>query len=344
MNIAFYDTKPYDKIWFEPLASGGESGCRIKFYEHKLNADTAISAKDYDCVCAFVNDRLDRETIGTLHGNGVKLIAMRCAGYNNVDIAAAYGKIHVVRVPAYSPASVAEHAAALLLSVNRKIHRAYVRTRDNNFNINGLMGIDLSGKTAGVIGTGKIGRLFINICRGLGMRVIAYDAYPVQDSGIDYVSLDELLEKSDVISLHCPLTAETHHMIGKAAIEKMKPGVLLVNTSRGGLVDTSALLDGLKAKQIGGAGLDVYEEESDYFFEDWSNETILDDELARLLTFPNVLMTSHQGFFTQEAMREIAAVTMENIRAFENGERLENEICYKCEKECVKKAGSKKCF
>jgi len=344
MNIAFYDTKPYDRIWFEPLASDTRYGFQIKFYEHKLNADTALIAGDYDCVCAFVNDVLDKETIGTLHANGVKLIAMRCAGYNNVDIAAAYGKIHVVRVPAYSPAAVAEHTAALLLSLNRKIHRAYTRTRDSNFSIDGLMGVDLSGKTAGVIGTGKIGRLFVNICRGLDMRVIAYDAYPAQDSYIEYVSLDELLKRSDVVSLHCPLTTDTYHMINRTTINKMKPGVMIINTSRGGLVDTAALLDGLKSKHIGGAGLDVYEEESDYFFEDWSNETILDDELARLLSSPNVLLTSHQGFFTREALQQIAAVTMENILAFENGGRLENEICYKCGNECAKKAGNKKCF
>ena len=326
MNIAFYDTKPYDRIWFEPLSA--EYGYGIKFLDPKLNADTAMLAAGYDVVCVFVNDTIDREVINILHHSGVKLIALRCAGYNNIDFKYSWQKIHVVRVPSYSPAAVAEHTAALLLSLNRKTHRAYIRTRDNNFNIDGLMGIDLYKKTVGIIGTGKIGHLFLNICRGFGMRVIAYDTFPIKDLDIDYVPLSQLFEESDVISLHCPLTPETHHLISRRSLAQMRQGVLIINTSRGGLIDTGALIDALKSGSIGGAGLDVYEEEGDYFFEDLSNKIMVDDDLARLLSFPNVLITSHQGFFTREAMEAIAHATMENIRAFENNERLENEICY----------------
>ncbi len=325
MKIAFYDTKPYDRIWFEPLSK--EYGFTIKYFEHKLNLDTAILSKGYDVVCAFVNDTLSRPVLDILHQNNVRLIAMRCAGYNNVDLEAAKGRIQIVRVPNYSPAAVAEHAAALLLSVNRKTHRAYTRTRDNNFNINGLMGTDLRGKTAGLIGTGRIGQLFAEIVHGFGMRVLANDAYPVDKPFLEYVSLDELFTLSDVISLHCPLTKETHHIINQQRIDQMKPGAILINTSRGSLVDTEALLEGLKSKKIGGAGLDVYEEEEEYFFEDKSNEIMADDDLARLLSFPNVLITSHQAFFTREAMQAIAMVTMENIHAFANNKKLENEVC-----------------
>ncbi len=344
MKIAFYDTKPYDKIWFLPLSK--EYGYEIKFFENKLNADTAMLAGGYDVVCAFVNDVIDSETIDILYKNNVKLLALRCAGYNNVDFKAAYKKLHVVRVPSYSPAAVAEHAAALLLTVNRKTHRAYQRTHDNNFNINGLMGMDLAGKTAGIIGTGKIGRIFMKICEGFGMRTIAYDPYPAADEKINYVSLDEIFEKSDIISLHCPLSSSTKHILNKDAFDKMKQNAIIVNTSRGGLIDTASLIDALKSKKISGAGLDVYEEESEYFFEDFSSEIIEDDELARLLSFPNVVITSHQGFFTREAMQAIAIVTIENIAAFENGEELINEICYQCSsgQACPKKEGQKRCF
>ena len=324
MKIAFYDTKPYDRIWFEPLSK--EYGFTIKYYEHKLNADTAILSRGFDAVCVFVNDTVSAEVVDTLHENGVRLLALRCAGYNNVDLRAVQDKISVVRVPNYSPAAVAEHAAALLLAVNRKTHRAYLRTRDNNFSINGLMGIDLRDKTAGVIGTGRIGRLFIEILRGFGMRVIAYDAYPAKDTDFAYVSLDELFQSSDVISLHCPLTGDTKHIVNSRRVEQMKDGVIILNTSRGGLIDTEALLEGLKSKKIGGAGLDVYEEEEDYFFEDLSNEIVADDDLARLLSFPNVLVTSHQAFFTKEAMQAIAMVTMENLYAFSQGKELVNEV------------------
>lgn len=325
MDIVFYDTKPYDRIWFDPLAR--EYGYTIKYYEHKLNADTAVLAKGYDVVCVFVNDHVTAQVIDTLCENGVKLLALRCAGYNNVDLRAAAGRLKIVRVPNYSPAAVAEHAAALMLSVNRKTHRAYSRTRDNNFNINGLMGMDLQGKTAGVIGTGRIGYLFAKIAAGFDMRVLAYDMYPQQDNGLAYVSLDDLFMLSDVISLHCPLTPQTYHMINAQRVEQMKDGVILINTSRGALVDTDALLDGIKSKKIGGAGLDVYEEEADYFFEDLSNEILGDDDLALLLSLPNVLLTSHQAFFTREAMQAIAMVTMENIFAFADGGELQNEVC-----------------
>ena len=342
MKIAFYDTKPYDKIWFEPLAE--KYGYEIKYFEHKLNADTAVLSGGYDAVCIFVNDIADNIVIDILHKVGVKLIALRCAGYNNVDFMYAWQKINIVRVPSYSPAAVAEHAAALLLSVNRKTHRAYTRTRENNFNINGLMGFDLNGKTTGVIGTGKIGRIFIGICEGFGMKVIAHDPYPVKDSGIEYAELDQLFERSNIISLHCPLTPETKYIINKDSLAKMGQNTIIINTSRGGLIDTGALIEALKSGRIGGAGLDVYEEEGDYFFEDFSSRIIVDDDLVRLLSFPNVLITSHQGFFTQEAMQAIAMVTMENICAFITGKKLENEICYKCGKSCSKKPETIRCF
>ena len=342
MKIAFYDTKPYDKIWIEPLSA--EYGFEIKFFEHKLNADTAVLAADYGVVCAFVNDTVSKEVIDVLYRGGVRLIALRCAGYNNVDFKSAYQKINVVRVPSYSPAAVAEHAAALMLSLNRRIHRAYVRTRDNNFSINGLMGFDLNGKTAGIVGTGKIGRIFIDICRGFGMKVLAYDLYPDKSADIEYTDLDSLFENSDIISLHCPLTPETRHIINDGSLASMKTNALIINTSRGALINSHALIEALRSRKIGGAGLDVYEEEEEYFFEDLSNEILVDDDLARLLSFPNVLITSHQGFFTSEAMQAIAEVTMENIRSFENNDILVNEICYKCGQECKKDKGQKRCF
>ena len=342
LKIAFYDTKPYDKVWFDALSE--EFGAELRYFDFKLNAETACLSKGNDAVCIFVNDTADKETLKILHENGVKLLALRCAGYNNVDFKSAYEKIHVVRVPDYSPAAVAEHAAALLLTLNRKTHRAYSRTRDNNFSINGFIGIDLAGKTAGIIGTGKIGRVFAGICKGLGMNVLAFDPYPVPELDAKYVGLNELLENSDVISLHCPLTPETQHIINRENLEKMKPHAIIINTSRGALIDTAALIEALKNRKIGGAGLDVYEEESEYFFEDLSDTIIEDDELSRLLTFPNVLLTSHQAFFTEEAMHEIARVTMENIKAFKENQPLENEICYKCGKPCDKKEKNGRCF
>lgn len=325
MKVSFYDTKPYDKIWFEPMMN--EYGYEVKFFDNKLNEDTAVLSKGYDAVCIFVNDSATKDVIDTLYENGVKIIALRCAGYNNVDFSAAKDKITVVRVPAYSPSAVAEFAAALLLTVNRKTHKAYIRTKDSNFNINGLLGFDLSGKVAGIIGTGKIGQMFIDICKGFKMKVIAYDPYPNKNLDVEYVSLDELFEKANIISLHCPLTKETYHIINEKVIKKMQDNVLIVNTSRGSLIDTTALIEGLKSKKIGGAGLDVYEEESNIFFEDKSNEIIEDDELARLLAFPNVVMSSHQGFFTREAMQQIAMVTLENLANFEQN-TIKNEVVF----------------
>jgi len=342
MKIAFYDTKPYDKLWIDTLSL--EYKYEIKFFEHKLNADTAKSAAGYDAVCVFVNDTVNKDVIDILYSNGIKLIALRCAGYNNVDFKAAYNKINVVRVPSYSPAATAEHAAALLLSLNRKIHRAYTRTRDNNFSIDGLMGFDLQEKTAGVVGTGKIGRIFIDICKGFGMKVIAYDPYPAKDADIEYVELNCLFKQADIISMHCPLTPETKHIINAETLTLMQPHALIINTSRGGLINTNALIKALKTRSIGGAGLDVYEEEEEYFFEDLSNEILVDDDLARLLSFPNVLITSHQGFFTREAMQAIAETTMSNIHAFDKDEKLVNEICYRCGDNCKKTKEQKRCF
>lgn len=325
MKIAFYDTKPYDKIWFEPMMK--QYGYEVKFFEHKLNADTAVLSRGYDVVCIFVNDTVDKYVLDIISKNGVKLIALRCAGYNNVDFKSLDKKIKVVRVPAYSPSAVAEFTAALLLAVNRKTHKAYIRTRDFNFNINGLLGFDLAGKTAGIIGTGKIGQMFIDICKGFKMKVIAYDPYPNNSLDVEYVSLDDLFEKSNIISLHCPLTKDTYHIINEQSVDKMQDNVFIINTSRGALIDTTALIEGLKSKKIGGAGLDVYEEESDVFFEDKSNEIINDEELMLLLSFPNVVMSSHQGFFTREAMQQIAMVTMENIANFAQG-KITNEVVF----------------
>lgn len=330
MKIAFYDAKNYDKLSFNRL--NATYGFKIKYYDYKLNEDTVKLCKGYDVVCAFVNDTISGEVIETLHGQGVGLIAMRCAGYNNVDFDAALNKVHVVRVPAYSPYAVAEHALALIMTLNRKTHKAYSRTRDNNFNINGLQGFDLHNKTVGVIGTGKIGQIFANICRGIGMKVLAYDKYPSESSGLTYVDLETLYQKSDVISLHCPLLKDTHHIISKSSIALMKQGVMIINTSRGGLIDTEALIQGLKDKKVGYAGLDVYEEESEYFFEDFSDEIIDDDVLARILSFPNVLVTSHQAFLTAEALENIASTTLESVKAYACGDALINEICYNCDK------------
>lgn len=325
MKIMFFDTKPYDKIWFEPM--GKEMGYTLKFQEMKLNEDTAVLAKGQDAVCIFVNDDAGKETIETLKEAGVKTILLRCAGFNNVDLKAAQkAGITVLRVPSYSPEAVAEYAMGLLLTVNRQIHRAYVRTRDFNYNINGLMGIDLVGKTAGVIGTGKIGQMMIDILRGLKMKIMAYDPYPAKNLDIEYVSLDRLFEEADVITLHCPLTKETRHIINKKNIEKMKDGVLLVNTSRGGLIHTPDLIEGLMQRKFAGVGLDVYEEEDAYFFEDKSNDIITDEDLIRLTSFRNVVLTSHQAFFTKDAMEAIAKVTLENARAVEEGLELKNRV------------------
>lgn len=329
MKIAFYDAKPYDMESFN--LNNQSYGYQLKYLESHLTEDTAVLAKGCRAVCVFVNDNVNRTVIEQLAELGVELIALRCAGYNNVDFEAAYAhKIHVLRVPAYSPYAVAEHALALMVTLNRKTHRAFNRTRENNFRIAGLTGFDFHGKTIGVIGTGKIGRIFIDICKGLGMQILAHDLYPVEMAGVTYTDLDEIYKRSDILSLHCPLTKESHHMIDGAAIGKMKPGVMLINTSRGALIDSQALIEGLKNRKIGSAGLDVYEEESDYFFEDLSSEVLDDDKLARLLSFNNVLITSHQAFLTEEALANIAQTTLDNIRDFESDAPLPNEVCYHC--------------
>ena len=344
IRIAFFDTKDYDRASFERLAN--KDNIEYKFLDTKLTEDTAELANGCDVVCVFVNDTVNKAVIDKLYGYGIKMIALRCAGYNNVDVQAAYGKIHVVHVPAYSPYAVAEHAAALLLTSIRRIHKAYNRTRDFNFSLNGLTGFDLHGKTVGVVGTGKIGRIFIDICRGFGMNVIAYDRYPAKDSGIDYVTLDELFERSDIISLHCPLTDETRHMIDGSAIEKMKKGVVILNTSRGALIDAEALLAGIKARKVGAACLDVYEEEADIFFEDRSGHILNDELLSRLISMPNVIVTSHQAFLTEEALNNIAETTLSNIGSyFENDGLCDNELCYRCGNiEQCKKERKEKCF
>ncbi len=343
-TLAFYDTKPYDKESFE-LQLKESDGIRFKYFENKLNADTAVMAKGCDGVVAFVNDAIDAQTIDNLFQNNIRLIAMRCAGYNNIDFKAAYEKIHVVRVPAYSPYAVAEHAMAILLTLNRKIHKGSIRTRDFNFSLNGLTGFDLHGKTMGVIGTGKIGQKFINICNGFGMKVLAYDPYPIENLQAEYVSLEELFRQSDIISLHCPLTKQTKYIINDDSIRLMKATAIIINTSRGALIDSEALLEALKSKRIGGAALDVYEEESDLFFEDNSGIIIQDDVLARLLSLPNVLVTSHQAFLTQEALEAIAKVTIQNIKDFFDDKPLENEICYHCTKnEKCRKEHQARCF
>jgi D-lactate dehydrogenase len=346
VKVAFFDAKSYDRDFFNQ--ANEQYQYNIKYFREHLNSDTVALAKEAKVVCAFVNDQLNKKVVQKLADNGVELIAMRCAGYNNVDLKAVYKKIHVVRVPAYSPYAVAEHALCLMMALNRKIHKAYYRTRDSNFRIDGLVGFDMHGKNIGVIGTGKIGKCLLSIARGMGMNLFAFDPNPdkefAKNTGVNYVALDELYKKSDVISLHCPLTPKTQHIINADSIDKMKQGVIIVNTGRGKLIDTKALIEGLKSKKIGSAGLDVYEEESNYFFEDFSNSMISDDVLARLLTFPNVIVTSHQGFFTKEALSNIAHTTLSNIKEYIEGKYLTNEICYRCEhKPCNRKQG-KRCF
>lgn len=342
-KICFFDTKPYDKTFFELLKD--QYGIEIEYFEPKLGPKTAFMAQGYEVVVAFVNDTIDEETINTLYKNGTKMIAMRCAGYNNVDFKAAYQKIHVVRVPAYSPYAVAEHAMALLLTLNRKIHKAYARTRDFNFSLNGLTGFDLHGKTIGVVGTGKIGAIFIDICKGFGMKVLAYDPYPLKNTDIDYVTLEELCKQSDIISLHCPLSKDTMHMINQATIGLMKKGVYLINTSRGALIHSEDLLEALKAEKIGGACLDVYEEETEVFYEDMSYAIIHDDVLSRIISMPNVIVTSHQAFLTKEALQNIADTTLSNCKEFFDDRILSNEICYQCSRgEACPRKKDQKCF
>jgi len=332
MKIAFFDTKPYDKPAFDKF--GAEYGVDFKYYETKLNEDTVGLAEGADAVCVFVNDTVNAAVIDRLCEMGVRVVALRCAGFNNVDMKYAYGKIHVLRVPAYSPYAVAEHTMALLLTSIRRIHKAFIRTRDYNFSLAGMTGFDLHGKTVGVVGTGRIGRVFIDICRGFGMKVLAYDKFPAKDlddgDTVKYVELDELFEKSDIISLHCPLTEETYHLIDGDSLAKCKRGVVLLNTSRGALVDAEALLAGIKSRQVGAACLDVYEEESDFFFEDYSGHILDDDTLARLISMPNVIVTSHQAFLTEEALYNIAETTVLNLMGFFENGQCPNELCYRC--------------
>ena len=324
LKVAFFDSKPYTEACFR---SRNKNSYTLHFFEPRLNIETVSLAAGFQAICAFVNDRLDSDVVESLAELGVEMIALRCAGYNNVDLETAYKRdISVVRVPAYSPYAVAEHAMALIMALNRKTHKAYNRVREGNFSLNGLVGFDLHGRTAGVVGAGKIGKCLVEILAGFGMNVLAYDRYRDEEfsrrTGLEYVELDELFKRSDVISLHAPLIPETHHIINAEAIGKMKPGVMLINTSRGALIDTVALIEGLKSGKIGAAGLDVYEEEEEYFFEDLSSQIITDDLLARLMTFNNVLITSHQAFLTHEALDNIADTTFSNIREYQQGKRL----------------------
>lgn len=328
MKIIFYDSKNYDKDSFtKELESNPD--IQVKFLKADLTPNTAELSHGFDAVCAFVNSDIGTETVKILHENGVKLILMRCAGFNNVDLKTAkqFG-IRVLRVPGYSPEAVAEHAMALALAVNRRIHKAYVKVRENDFSLGSLMGFNFFQKTAGIVGTGKIGAAMANICRGFGMKVLAYDVFenPSLKDFVTYVSLDELLAQSDLISLHCPLMDNTYHLINHETIQKMKDGVILVNTSRGALVKTDDLIEGIRARKFFGVGLDVYEEEAPNVFEDRSDEILEHSVTARLLSFPNVMITSHQGFFTREALAAIAETTLENAKIFERGEETPNEV------------------
>ncbi len=321
--VAVYDTKPYDRDYLTTAA--GVEDLNLRFHEFRLEADTAFSAEGAKAVCVFVNDDVRRRTLESLARREVRMVALRCAGFNNVDLEAAKELgIAVTRVPSYSPHAVAEHAIALILTLNRKTHRAFNRVREMNFSLNGLVGFDLHGKTAGLIGTGKIGRIAAKILRGFGMRVLAFDPFPDPEwaakHNVEYVETGRIFKESDILSLHAPLTPETDHIIRAESIALMKHGVMLVNVSRGRLVHTTALIEGLKRGHIGGVALDVYEEEEGVFFEDLSGAVLQDDELARLLSFPNVLITSHQAFLTQEALREISRVTVENLLRYAGGQ------------------------
>ena len=329
MKIAFFDTHSYDKKSF--TEANKAFNYEIDFRDYKLNENTAMTAQGFDVVCVFVNDVVNEAVIKTLADCGVKLIALRCAGFNNVDLkAAAAAGIKVVRVPAYSPYAVAEHGAALLLSLTRHIPQAYLRTKTANFNIEGLTGRDLFGLTAGILGTGKIGRIMADILKGFGMKIIAYDPFPntkwAQENNIEYVDLEEIFKRSDVLSLHCPLTEETKHIVNHDRMKMMKHDAVIINTGRGALIDSKALVHALKHGHIGGIGMDVYEEESKYFFSDWSTDIMTDDTLARLLTFPNVIITGHQAFLTTNALKNLADTTLENIKAFSSGNELVNEV------------------
>ena len=327
-RIIFFDIKDYDREFFEKY--GKNYNYEMSFFKSRLSLENVHLTKGYDVVCAFTNDDIGKETIDAMAENGVRLLAMRCAGFNNVSLKDIHNRFKVVRVPAYSPHAIAEYTVGLILAVNRKINKAYVRTREGNFSINGLMGVDLYGKTAGIIGTGKIGQILIKILKGFDMKVIAYDLFPNQkvaeELGFEYVSLYELYANSDIISLNCPLTKDTQYMINRRSMLKMKDGVILVNTGRGQLIDSADLVEALKDKKVGAVALDVYEEEEDYFFEDKSTQVIEDDILGRLLSFYNVLITSHQAYFTKEAVEAITVTTLNNIKDFVEGKPLVNEV------------------
>jgi D-lactate dehydrogenase len=328
MEIAFFSTKPYDRNAFK--AANGNYSYNFVFFETKLNHQTASLAKGFTTVCTFVNDIVDRSTLELLAQNGTKLLALRCAGYNQVDVEAANQVgIQVVRVPAYSPYAVAEHTFGLILTLNRKIHRAYNRVREGNFALEGLLGFDLHGKTIGIIGTGKIGQIVAQIAQGFGLKILAYDLYPnpaCEKNGVTYVDLITLLQQSQIVTLHCPLTPESRYLIDSMAITQMQSGVMLINTSRGALVDTQAVISGLKSGKISALGLDVYEQESELFFENLSEQIIQDDVFERLMTFPNVLVTAHQAFFTQEALQNIAETTLRNIADFDQDRDCPNRL------------------
>ena len=327
-RIIFFDIKDYDREFFEKY--GKNYNYEMSFFKSRLSLENVHLTKGYDVVCAFTNDDIGKETIDAMAENGVRLLAMRCAGFNNVSLKDIHNRFKVVRVPAYSPHAIAEYTVGLILAVNRKINKAYVRTREGNFSINGLMGVDLYGKTAGIIGTGKIGQILIKILKGFDMKVIAYDLFPNQkvadELDFKYVSLDELYANSDIISLNCPLTKDTQYMINRRSMLKMKDGVILVNTGRGQLIDSADLVEALKDKKVGAVALDVYEEEENYFFEDKSTQVIEDDILGRLLSFYNVLITSHQAYFTKEAVEAITVTTLNNIKDFVEGKPLVNEV------------------
>lgn len=328
MKIAVFSSKTYDQTYFEEYAASYDY--ELSFFETALNADTANLTINFDVVCVFVNDNVDASTIEILSKNGVQLIALRCAGFNNVDVEAAHKHhIKVVRVPAYSPEAVAEHATALILTLNRKTHKAYNRVREGNFSLHGLIGFDLHGKTVGIVGTGTIGAAFCKVMNGYGCHLIAYDVAVNEDLkkiGVEYLALDDIFKKADIISLHCPLNKHTKHLIHKDSIALMKEGVMIINTSRGALIETKDVIDGLSSKKIGYLGIDVYEQEENLFYEDLSERIIQDDLLLRLNSFPNVLITSHQAYFTREAMIEITTTTLENIHAFHKGTDLKNEV------------------
>jgi len=328
LKIALFSSKPYDEAYFNKHNPKGLY--QITFYETRLNSDTASLTKGYDVACVFVNDVIDEATIAQMHANGIQLIALRCAGFNNVDLKATqrFG-IKVVRVPSYAPEAIAEHTVALILTLTRKTHKAYNRVREGNFSLNRLIGFNLHGKTVGVIGTGKIGIALCQILLGFGCQVLAYDLYPseaLKTKGVSYTDLETLYGASDIISLHCPLTEQTKHLINADSISKMKKGVMIINTSRGALIKTEDIIEGLTNEQVGHLGIDVYEQEENLFFQDLSESIIQDDFILRLNSFPNVLITSHQAFFTKEAMDEITTITLQNISAFFEGENLVNEV------------------